>query len=246
MEPNTIYLLSLTNGGCEYEDDSFDRKMITVPENIEYLNIITYAPHGCSNVETWKTTINKSIYFLNNQKDYCDKTGADLVNFLRTNEVLYENNLMNQPDSTSNAYLKSIASADTFIYKNNPQYVYSQIEYDTENKIQVPLKRWKINGTISYILENLFVICENNGELRVGTRLLTENEDTDTERILQLLSDKNYTRVVIIDYSCDVCITPNRNIVPRDIIISNRNKGGYKKSRKKRAKKRRKNTRRLF
>ena len=48
MEPNTIYLLSLTNGGCEYEDDSFDRKMITVLENIEYLNIITYAPHGCS------------------------------------------------------------------------------------------------------------------------------------------------------------------------------------------------------
>ena len=60
------------------------------------------------------------------------------------------------------------------------------------------------------------------------------------------MSDKNYTRVVIIDYSCDVCITPNRNIVPRDIIIGNRNQEGYKKSRKKRAKKRRKNTRRLF
>tara|TARA_B100000927_G_scaffold289694_1_gene286806 strand:- start:2310 stop:3149 length:840 start_codon:yes stop_codon:yes gene_type:complete len=254
MEPNTIYLLCQANGGCEYEridDSTFTPMYAEIPKSIDYINIITYAPHGCCNVVDIMSTWSRLNYFIEHSQEYNTKYGEQLVDFIKQNPSISECNIMDKENAIHDEKLDFVR-ADTYIYKQNPQHIYNQIEYNRENQQLIPYKRWRIYFPESFVAkfserlynDNLYVVSENNGELPVGTKFLNEQSpETNTNDLLQFLSNKGYTRIILIDYSCDVCITKNREKVPRRPIIDERKRrtlkggklrriSGYKKTSK--------------
>jgi len=262
MEDNTIYLLCLTNGGCLYEEkrEGFKPVYANVPERIQRVSLVTYAPHGCCNMESTMTSRMKKDHFLLNQDDYNTKMDKELVEYLQGNDDINNCNIMSKETP-------SIDKPDTYIFQKSTQHVYSHIGFDRENNAPLPFKRWRIDTNTSifdyFFEDNLYVIAESRDKkltqaLTIGQPLLNKDHpETNTNDLLQMLSEFGYTTVVIIDYSCDVCITRNKDKVPRDVIIDERNrrgpKGGYRKKSKRKNKKkatktptRKKRTNRLY
>jgi hypothetical protein len=240
MDDNIIYLLILSHGLHEYNtipynNDSkneiiyakkkfpterptrlFNRPNVVIPDDIEYIQKITYTPFGLYNIlsDNDKRDIYDRISSLVNNELIIGELLTDLVK----NEVIFE----------------TIESK--LVKPENPEYILNDLKLLMENRdniCQEYIYEKSINSNVS--LKNksfstdtddedeeyngIYVIRQEGGPLKVGDNILQDIININTQELLELISRHGYKKVIIIDYSCDVC-TSIFGIKPDDTHIN--------------------------
>jgi len=247
---NIVYFLILSHGSVDFKDNV--PVYIDIPKNIDYFNKITYAPFGFTNYGTNDTLMLKSItekiktlYKQTNTPIVENKLIDVLQDFdcvLKTQKEYIEKS---KTFSNRDEHIKSRCGHKMIVEKED--ILYQSIVYSKtiENNKPIIQKSFSISEDDSEEM-NIYVIFAKgeNGFLYEGDEVLNSevfrdylstisyNDDnavleyqsqTSTEELLEFAEFCNYKNVVLIDYSCDVCINYSGENVPRNEVMNIRN-----------------------
>jgi hypothetical protein len=248
---NIVYFLILSHGSVRFKNND-QPDYISVPDNIDYFNKITYAPFGFWNYGTNDKLMLTSI--------------TDKINkmYNETNTPIVENNLIDvlqEVDCVLKMQKEYIEKSKTFSNRDEhiqgicghkmilerEDQLYQSIIYSKtiENNKPIIQKTFSIDDDDSEEM-NIYVIFAKgkNGFLHEGDEILNSEvfrdylstifyDDNDavleyqnvtsTEDLLGFADFCNYKNVVLLDYSCDTCINNSGEKVPRNEVIKLRN-----------------------
>lgn len=193
----------------------FHRPPVIIPDGIEYIQKITYTPFGLYNIlsSNDKNNIYNDILTLVSDEIILGEPLTELVK----NEITFETIESKLVKSENPEYIIE----DLKLLMKNRDSICQEYIYDKSIDKKVPLK----NKSFSSILNNdddedyedenehedeksgIYVMRQEGGSLKVGDNILQEISDIDTQELLELVNRYGYKKVIILDYSCDVCTT---------------------------------------
>lgn len=231
---NIIYLLILSHGIHEYNNSRYNndndetiihakerkptlrksrifmKPNVIIPENIEFIQKITYTPFGLYNILSPDDKI--SIY--NNSLNLINKEiviGEPLTELIK-NEITFETieSKLAKPENPEYILedLKLLISnrnsiCQSFIYnKSSPDNKAlkdkSFSSDDNDDEINDDENENKeMNG--------IYVIYQKEGPLNIGDNILSQTTNITTQMLLELMNNYGYKNIIIIDYSCEIC-----------------------------------------
>ena len=246
---NIVYFLILSHGSVDFKDNI--PVYIDIPKNIDYFNKITYAPFGFSNYTTNDTLMMKSI--TDKIKTLYEQTNTPIVEnklidvlqdvdcVLKMQKEYIEKS---KTYSKRDEHIKSRCGHKMLVEKEDILYQSVVYTKSIENNKPIIQKSFSISEDDSEVM-NIYVIFAKGeeGTLREGDKVLNselyrdfldtifiddnevlENQNIiSTEDLLEFADFCNYKNVVLIDYSCDVCINYSGENVPRNEVMNIRN-----------------------
>lgn len=246
---NIVYFLILSHGSVDFKDNV--PVYIDIPKNINYFNKITYAPFGFSNYKTNDTLMLNSI--TEKIKTLYEQTNTPIVEnklidvlqdvdcVLKTQKEYIEKS---KTYSNRDEHIKSRCGHKMIVEKEDSLYQSIVYSKTIENNKPIIQKTFSISEDDSEEM-NIYVVFAKGeeGTLREGDKVLNSEEfreyldtifidDNDvlenqniisTEDLLEFADFCNYKNVVLIDYSCDVCINYSGEKVPRNEVMNIRN-----------------------
>lgn len=188
----------------------FRRPNVIIPDSIEYIQKITYTPFGLYNILS------------PNDKEHIYNHILNIVN----NEIIVGEPLTE--------LVKNAVTFETIESKlanpENPEYILEDLKLLMKNRDNICQeyiydksidKRFLLNKSFSVISNDddedededknskkgIYVMRQEGGPLKVGDNILQEVSEINTQELLEIISRYGYNKVIIIDYSCDICTT---------------------------------------
>ena len=280
ISDNIIYLAILTHGLYEYSDKPYNNEPdeqiiyakqkrptaikkrlfkqanVIIPNDIEYIQKITYTPFGLYNIlsPNDKEKIYNHILSLVSDELIIGEALTELVK----NEVTFETIETKLTNQQNPEYILE----DLKLLMKNRDNICQEYIYDKSID-----KRILLNKSFSVISNDddedededknskkgIYVMRQEGGPLKVGDNILQEVSEINTQELLEIISRYGYNKVIIIDYSCDICTTmfgikPDDNHIDQlktQISEGKIGRGGKQKKKTENRKKKTKYTRKL-
>ena len=243
-DDSIIYFLIICHGTYIFNDGN--PEYVKIPQNMNYVNKITYTPFGYKNILPNAVDVKETIISICN--DTCPTNNFIppdvLIPLLKNDVELLEEQRKNYNIRQQFKDLHNTEPECNFkmrcCYKmlfNKSNLCYQNVIYsNTQPKNNIPIiqKTFQILSTDENKDLNIYVVYQNNGKLNQGDTILNSRiyrsfltykdlYDTGTittQQLLELAKFYMYENVVIIDYSCDTCKENNGDIVSRDLVMS--------------------------
>jgi len=227
-DDSIIYLLILTHGSYEYKAranktniNSKEDKQgnvipliqpnnVVFPENVSFFQKITYTPFGLYNIMNGNDDITAHEMITHDLMPYLRQkiTGIELTDKIK-NEVVFESIETKLARSSGDESMVN----DLRQLLENRDKICQTYSYDKTQDSNIPLLNKRFDsfdedeieeGLESY--HGIFIAHQENGGFETGQRSLYKPDKTiTTQELVNMLSKKGYKRIILIDFSCDIC-----------------------------------------
>ena len=261
---NIIYIVILAHGIHEYNRQKYDGETddtmiyakqkrpspfktrlykspnVIIPDNITYIQKITYTPFGLYNIMSSNDSnkiYNELLQLLS--RDFI--IGEPLTKII-TDDIVFESieSKLSKPENPEHIL------EDLRLLMENKDDLCQEYIYDKTGTNNIPLKN-KSFSMESYEEENedseieekrgIYVMQQQGGPLSIGNNILERLGSITTQELLEKLSEYGYNKIVIIDYSCEICTTTfgmkpedsHINSVREEIKLGKIGRGGKRK-----------------
>ena len=228
-----LICLAITSHGSNIFLNENTPEYINVPRKITYYDKITYTPLGLKNVmgDDEDEKIIRSLKQIMSSNWNADT--QTLVNILRQYDVIPTPATMRSISTAINS--DPLEHARLTVLNQNTDQLYQYFTYTQRNPVRIINKNFSTDEGSE--LQNINVVFQTGGRLSLGETILgsrkladfyrtiyEDDEDVDVNKIttlelLEFLVYCGYSRVRIVDYSCDVCATLKGDLADKKTIL---------------------------
>ena len=260
----SLICLAITSHGSNIFLDENTPEYINVPRKITYYDKITYTPLGLTNVmrDDEDIEIIKSLKQI--MSNYWNADTQTLVNIFKSYGVIPTPATLRSMAAATNA--TPLEHGRLTVLNQNTDQLYQYFTYNQGDQVRIINKNFSTDEGNE--LQNIHIVFQTGGlylgETILGNKKLKDfyetiyedDEDVDvnkitTEELLEFLVYCGYSKVRVVDYSCEVCRTHKGDIADKKTILEFRNQlksvkptfgRGGRKNKKTKKRKNRKNT----